>query len=465
LPTDILNIAERFWLKDLTEVDSIMKNSYSSFGPKPRTPSCMLRSYLLSLALNIPSYTKWVNMMRTVPIYAIISGFEFGNTPGVGTFVDFFKRLWKSKNANISCHLRPVNPKVKKPAKKFNKADSVEKFTLHELLKELQDNAPTTEQPYSLLFKVFKHEFLDESVKRKLVTPNALTLAGDGTPVYTAAYARSKRVCNCKENGITSCSCSRHYSQPDCDVGWDSSRGRFYNGYSLYILTDANSESDLPIFPLLQPASHHDAHNFPRCFFTMKAFLPDYNVEKLLLDSAHDAFSLYDYCRKNNITPFIDLNEKRGIKMKYKNDFTIGSDGVPRCQAGLRMRHDGIDRANHRCKFRCPLTNRKTGECYCEIPCSNSKFGRTVHLASKDNPRLFNIPPRDSEAWKKEYNGRTSSERCNKRIKVDFHLEDGRHRSSKMWYCRTYGIMMLQHLFAWDLPFASAFRIVLMKTG
>ena len=75
-----------------------------------------------------------------------------------------------------------------------------------------------------------------------------------------------------------------------------------------------------------------------------------------------------------------------------------------------------------------------------------------------DNPRLFNIPPRDSRAWEKEYDRRTSVERSNKREKEDYKLEDGRHRSTKMWYCRLYGIMMLQHLDAWEMPSAEAFQ-------
>ena len=46
---------------------------------------------------------------------------------------------------------------------------------------------------------------------------------------------------------------------------------------------------------------------------------------------------IYKYCKRKGITPFIDLNEKRGIKVKYKNDFTIGRDGVPVCKEGRRM--------------------------------------------------------------------------------------------------------------------------------
>jgi len=101
------------------------------------------------------------------------------------------------------------------------------------------------------------------------------------------------------------------------------------------------------------------------------------------------------------------------------------------------MHHDGVEKFKHREKYRCPLADRKNG-CKCPNPCSDSKYGRTVHLQQKNNPRLFNIPPRDSTQWITEYDKRTSVERSNKREKIDYKLESGRHRSSKMWYCRLY---------------------------
>ena len=118
------------------------------------------------------------------------------------------------------------------------------------------------------------------------------------------------------------------------------------------------------------------------------------------------------------------------------------------------MRRDGTESAKGRTKFKCPKISFAGGNvtCTCENPCSTAKYGRTVHLVLKDNPRLFNDPPRSSKEWKLEYNARTSAERCNKREKVDYKLEDGRYRSSKMWYCRLFAIMMCQHLDAWDLP-------------
>ena len=52
-----------------------------------------------------------------------------------------------------------------------------------------------------------------------------------------------------------------------------------------------------------------------------------------------------------------------------------------------------------------------------------------------------------------------------KREKLDFKLEDGRHRSTKMWYCRLYHILMLQHLDAWDLPPESTLKKMILDVA
>lgn len=457
------DIIDRFWNLDLSYIDEKLKSKYSVFGPKPRTPSHMHRSYLLSLDFKVTSLTQWAAQLKINPLYAILSGFEFGDTPGVGTFYDFLNRLWDSEEDNLSPHVHPLKASVKKPSVKGAKAKSVESISVEQLLQQLENTAfSISEQPYGSLFEIYNHEFLQKSVAKKLITPDSLALAGDGTPFVTSARERKHRVCDCASKGISVCSCDRYFSQPDCDIGWDSSRSCFYHGYDLYMLVASDSESNLPVFPLLNPASRHDSHGFLHAFFRMRSFLPEFNISKLLLDSAHDAMPIYQYCKRKGITPFIDLNEKRGIKVKYKNDFTIGKDGVPVCKEGRRMNHDGSEPSKYRIKFRCPLASRKYG-CSCEHPCSDSKYGRTVHLAMRDNPRLINIPPRDSDEWKEEYNARTSAERSNKREKYDFLLENGRHRSSKMWYCRLYHIMMLQHLDAWDLPYESTLRKLILQ--
>ena len=366
------DIIERFWNLDLSYTDELLRSKYSVFGPKPRTPSCMQRSYLLSIDFKVHFLTDWAAQLKINPLYAILSGFQFGDTPGVGTFYDFLDRLWDSDSDNLSPHIHPIKKKkVKKPKQKGDKAEPIEKVTVEQLFQSMEYSSfSIDEQPYTSLFKIYDHEFLSVSISKGLIDISNLSIAGDGMPVTTSARERKHRICECSKNGITSCHCDRYFSQPDCDIGYDSSRECFYHGYHLYILVAANSESDLPLFPLFNPASKHDSHGFLEAF-------------------------------------------------------TIGKDGVPICKAGRKMNHGGSEPSKTRLKFRCPLASRKYG-CSCSTPCSDSKYGRTVHLAMKDNPRLINFPPRDSEEWKLEYNARTSAEHSNKREKIDFQLESGR---------------------------------------
>ena len=110
-------------------------------------------------------------------------------------------------------------------------------------------------------------------------------------------------------------------------------------------------------------------------------------------------------------TPFIDLNGKGRRSPVYKNDFTIDKDGVSVCHSLM------------------PDTDALFIWLWKIIQgCSTIRQGAV------------------------KYNVRTSTEYSNKRKKLDFKLEDGRHCSTKMWCCRLYHILMLQYLDAWDLP-------------
>ena len=83
-------------------------------------------------------------------------------------------------------------------------------------------------------------------------------------------------------------------------------------------------------------------------------------------------------------------------------------------------------------------------EMYANMRLFYSQIRPYVSHENRDDLRLFTKTPRDSEKWKLIYKRRTSIERSNKREKIDYKLESGRHRSTMMWYMRT-----LQH---YDLP-------------
>lgn len=150
-----------------------MRDKYSKFGPAPRTPSCMQRSYLLPIDFKVTSITDWAAQLKINPLYAILSGFEVGNTPGTGTFYDFFDRLWDSDDDNLSPHIHPLKARIKKPKNKGVKAEPLEKITVAELLTKLENTSfSLEEQPYHFCFKSIKNSFLMCPFLKDLSTGN-----------------------------------------------------------------------------------------------------------------------------------------------------------------------------------------------------------------------------------------------------------------------------------------------------
>ena len=102
LPKSTWDYIVQFWYLDLSKTDSIMQEFYSVFDPEPRLPSCLLHSYLLTLKLKVTSITVWCRILRETPLYTILSGFPFRNTPDAETFYDFFYRVWQGDSDNLS---------------------------------------------------------------------------------------------------------------------------------------------------------------------------------------------------------------------------------------------------------------------------------------------------------------------------------------------------------------------------
>lgn len=165
-----------FWHLDLSLTDSILYEHYGKLGPQPRLPSCMLRSYLLSIKFKVSSITKWVAMLKENPLYSILSGFTFGDTPGIGTFYDFFSRIWNSDSNNFSHKERIPKPKVKKGKKKGDKTIANTETISSRLLPFLERHTIKPNHAFSLVFKLFKAQFLDISINSGLIDIKHLAL-------------------------------------------------------------------------------------------------------------------------------------------------------------------------------------------------------------------------------------------------------------------------------------------------
>ena len=159
LSSDTWQILEKFWDLDLSPIDIMMQERYSVFGPHPRFPSDMIRSILVSVQFKITSYTRLASDLKENHLHAIISGFPVGNTPGIGTFYDFHKRLWLSDNKNLSDPIHPPKDKPEKPNGNEEKAPPVGKVTVEDLFRQFQGSPPSDMAPCEMLWDTFNTFF------------------------------------------------------------------------------------------------------------------------------------------------------------------------------------------------------------------------------------------------------------------------------------------------------------------
>jgi hypothetical protein len=83
----------------------------------------------------------------------------------------------------------------------------------------------------------------------------------------------------------------------------------------------------------------------------------------------------------DDVSAIIDLNPRRSGKW-VSGDIEFGTDGVPVCPIGRKTIIWGKDSKRFRNKWHCPA---KVGKRECPHPCSESKYGRTVYISTKDN--------------------------------------------------------------------------------
>jgi len=87
-------------------------------GEKPWDPVCLFRSYWLMCQYCDGSITKWIEQLKD-PLWAIMSGFEPGDIPGIGTFYDFENRLLDFDMGQRSKRLKKKHNFSRKPRKKL----------------------------------------------------------------------------------------------------------------------------------------------------------------------------------------------------------------------------------------------------------------------------------------------------------------------------------------------------------
>lgn len=445
----------KLWRLDLRRAEPFLKPLYAARGAPARDPTNLLRALLAMTHLRITSITRFVRRLKADRLLALCCGFDPNhpeNLPGVGTFYDFFKRLWIGADGGA----RPkILPRQRKPREKFKpdgRWQQKHPGVLKRLAQRVVSRHRSEKRPEMLLQILLARVFVDVSVEKGLISPQNLVLAGDGTSLKSGGSSRGTKVCACRKKGILNCNCPRRYSDAGASWGWDSTREVFFWGRRLYELTAAGGIYDLPLYLRLGAGRRHDSVLAMTALAEARNLYPNLRFCVFTADAAHDATAIFEILNHWQIKPVIPLNERCGGHRSYQGPLKIDDLGRPICPAGYPMQYWGLDAKRSRLRWRCPkICARKEirSQIVCNQPCSPSPTGRVVITKPKDDPRLFTPIPRASPLWQDIYRNRTAVERSFKRKKIDYNLEDARARSTCYWCWRAHLAAYNQHLDAW----------------
>jgi hypothetical protein len=418
-------------------------------GTPPRDPIQMFRSLLcMILSGQTLSFTQWVGLLRSQPLFAALSGFEDGS-PGIGTFYDFSHRLFPETADPI---IRQAIFKPRDSDKDRPPRPGIVSRLVAKALNNLDKPLPPF--PALRLNLLLKPIVLRSNELGLLSSSQAIDLAGDGTKFKTGASDVGRKLCDCHKQGIYRCQCPRLYTDRFASWGWDSYRECYVYGHAFYELTASSSPFDLPVFILPVQAKDNDSVSGVKAIDRASKLYSELSFASFIGDSAHDNYPTYDLLSARSITPFIALNTRHAGYYQLDAHFTTDKSGVPICPKEERMVLCGFCPDRCRLKWRCP---RAAHHCSKPCQCSPSAYGRVFYTKPADDPRLFTHPPRGSRAWKETFKNRTSVERSHKRKKIDFHLEQARVRSRRQWAVRIFLMAICQHALAWRDLFEQSF--------
>jgi hypothetical protein len=447
-------------------------------GQPPVDPTAVLRSLILMIYMREDSITNWAETLKSEPLYAILSGFEPGNTPGVGTFyrlIDRFEDGPPNQDPRFvppsTIRKRGVVRDLKKETElRHAERDARDEAVTEALVNDLLErrNQPRPKDMLRRIEDLLMACAVVPSINRGLIPVGApIPIAGDGSTLPSGASSRGRPTCDCRAQGIYRCNHPRIYSDHLATWGYDSYREVYYFGHKFYQLVVSAQGHDYPLALFIAPAHETDFTLGPKCLDRFCKTIEDWGLQDLLelrwiiLDCGHDAEPIYRFTEALGADPVIPLNGDGAINLVCLNGTMIDSDGVPVCSGGKRMISHGSSSADRRI-FRCPAKKevKSNGDrkwLFCPQLCPNgvacqpdSKTGPTITISRHTQLRLYPQVRRDSSQYATLMAKRSACERSNGTKKEIYGLENSRCRTQTQYLLRLAIISIIEHAKAWQ---------------
>ena len=456
----------KLYLLDLDNLLPVIKQLYPVIGRPAQNQQGIIRSLVLMLDFNEHSITNWAPKVANDRLLCTACGFEYGKAPSFPSYYDFINRLW------LASHKEHVKRKIKpksfysKPRKKLKAGQKLppKHSGVVKKLVSLAIRGKLREERPEIIFQQFLARcIVDKSaIMGILGNPDKLSVALDGSCYNSGASHFGVKVCDCKSKGIYTCKCPRRYSDPDARWGWDSYHEEYFYGDTLFSTTASDSPYDLPIYLRIAQATRHDSILTIFALNEARKMYPDFVFKNFLADGAMDNYPTYKLLQHYSMIPYIalDSNAKYPDKELPSGVLCFNHKGEPICMGGIPYKDCGNSYPKG-IKHRCWFDYYKIDKPCC---CTDSDYGRTIYIKPDYDPRLFPPVARDSTTFKKMFKRRTSVERSNKRILVDYNVETGKCRSSKQRFARATLAVANIHLDAWVRHTAFSVLCLLDKT-
>jgi hypothetical protein len=421
------DIFEKLWHLDLDGFEDVFKSFYKTTGRKAQSQPEILRAFILMEHLDF-HISKLSEKLKHNFVLRTICGFSRNDVPATASFYDFIKRITGPDK-------KPRARKFKrKPNKKIGKGNKL--LPKHPKIVARMKERIVAGRRFHDKTAVAINKILSLCVRNSIrlgIINDEIDVSGDGTCVETGASHYGRKSCKCKENGIYDCSCPRKFSDPSASWGWDSHNDCYFYGYSAYIISayGETNKVDLPLFLRVVDAKRHDSVSAIVALSEFRDLYNDISIRTFISDSASDNYATYELLEYWDICAVIALGKSNDGNTKHPVPIAHDPKGTPICPSGHSMIDNGYCKGRYRIKWRCPRVLNKADATQICASCSPSRYGRVVYTKPKWDPRLFCRIPRGTKQWKELMKQRTAAERVNKRILLDYGVENSKSRGKK----------------------------------
>jgi hypothetical protein len=281
--------------------------------------------------------------------------------------------------------------------------------------------------------------------------------AGDSTALHARSKENQERVQAEIAQGLPQPSGGRkEYTDDDGKV----TKVVEWFGYKLHLLVDAKHEVVLSY--QVTTANAADCKSLPDLVAQGQANLPEGRIKTLAYDKAADDNESHRTLHKAKIRPVI---QNRHLWKDQTEQMLPGHDGrsnIVYDEAGTvhcydrtslpivrhKMAYIGYEPERETLKYRCPARH-EGWICPHDAVCNAGKsYGKTVRVDRTIDLRRFPPIPRATKKFERLYDGRTSVERVNARLKIFWGVDDGNITGSRRFHALIGAVMIVHATFA-----------------